>query len=95
MLIKTNITTRATAKSGSSFRKVGDKDSLVLSISDTGCGIGQEDIAHIEEPFFTTKVTGTGLGLPICRKIVEAHGGRISVDSVPGEGTCFTIALPM
>jgi PAS domain S-box-containing protein len=78
----------------SAFRKIDGEDSLVLSISDTGCGIGQEDIAHIEEPFFTTKVTGTGLGLPICKKIIEAHGGSLSIQSRPNEGTTIEISLP-
>ena len=51
--------------------------------------------ARIFEPFFTTKKKGTGLGLAIARQIVEQHGGSIRVDSAPGEGTRFTIELPL
>jgi signal transduction histidine kinase len=51
--------------------------------------------ARIFEPFFTTKKKGTGLGLAIARQIVEQHGGAIRVESAPGEGTRFTIELPL
>lgn len=65
-----------------------------LTITDNGCGISQEQIQRIFEPFFTTKAMGTGLGLPVCKKIVESHGGRLLVTSTLGEGTVFTIELP-
>ena len=66
-------------------------------VSDTGCGMPEEIIHRIFDPFFTTKrpSEGTGLGLAICHDIVEKHGGKISVDSKVGEGTCFTITLPV
>jgi len=67
---------------------------LRLSVSDTGCGIGREYMERIEEPFFTTKITGTGLGLPICRKIIEAHGGSLTIRSEPEQGTTVEILLP-
>ncbi|HYG79332.1 MAG TPA: HAMP domain-containing sensor histidine kinase, partial [Pyrinomonadaceae bacterium] len=51
--------------------------------------------AHLFEPFFTTKKRGTGLGLAIVKQIVEQHGGAISVESAPGEGTSFTVELPL
>ncbi len=66
----------------------------IITISDTGAGISEEDQAKIFEPFFTTKSRGTGLGLAIVKQIVEGHDGEISVWSEPGHGTKFTIALP-
>jgi signal transduction histidine kinase len=66
-----------------------------LSISDTGCGITPENRERIFDLFFTTKPRGTGLGLPICRRIVEDHGGRIAVEARPGEGTTFTVWIPL
>jgi signal transduction histidine kinase len=73
----------------------GDGDAL-LSVSDTGVGMTPEVRAHIFDPFFTTREGGggTGLGLPIAQAIVERHGGTISVESVPGIGSTFTLALP-
>ncbi|MEM2118225.1 MAG: PAS domain S-box protein [Candidatus Bathyarchaeia archaeon] len=61
---------------------------------DTGIGMTKETMEKIFVPFFTTKAKGMGLGLPICKQIVEAHGGKISVESVVGEGTTFTLTLP-
>ncbi len=71
-------------------------DCIAICISDTGVGIAPEDLDRIFEPFFTTKAhgTGTGLGLSICRRIVEAHGGIIEVESHVGAGTTFKITLP-
>jgi signal transduction histidine kinase len=66
-----------------------------LYIRDNGKGMTTETINNIFEPFFTTKESGTGLGLAITRKIIAAHGGDISVASSPGEGSCFTIKLPL
>jgi len=63
-------------------------------VSDTGQGMSEEVLAHIYEPFFTTKPKGTGLGLPTAYKIIEAHHGEIKVTSVQGKGTCFEIFLP-
>ena len=57
-------------------------------------GTGVEDVERIFEPYYTTKVKGTGLGLLIARQIVEEHGGRIRVESEPGVGTEVTIELP-
>ncbi len=62
---------------------------------DDGTGISQEDLAHIFDPYFTTKATGTGLGLAIVHNIVDAHGGKVMVESHPGRGTTFTIRLPL
>jgi signal transduction histidine kinase len=78
------------------FRHIVDGPFLALIVSDTGEGIPAENLEKIFEPFFTTKRNGegTGLGLAVCRKIIEQHGGKISVSSRPGEGTEFSISLP-
>ena len=71
--------------------------SIFVSISDTGCGIPEENLNRIFEPFFTTKPVGkgTGLGLSITYDIIKKHNGDISVSSRPGKGTTFTIRLPV
>jgi len=78
------------------FRHIVDGSFLTLIVSDTGEGIPEENLEKIFDPFFTTKRNGegTGLGLAVCRKIVEQHGGKIRVSSRPGEGTEFSISLP-
>jgi len=68
---------------------------VCLSLIDTGKGIAPEAIAKIFKPFFSTRAGGSGLGLPTTRKIVEAHGGTIEVQSEVGRGTKFTIRLPV
>ena len=70
---------------------------VAIEVSDNGKGIAPEVLPRIFDPFFTTKDVGkgTGLGLSIAYKIVSAHGGRIDVRSAPGEGTTFTVTLPM
>lgn len=65
-----------------------------LSIADTGNGIPADAMPHLFDPFFTTKAHGTGLGLAVSYQIIEAHGGRIEVQSAPGKGSDFTIWLP-
>ena len=71
-----------------------------IVVGDSGCGIPHEKLPHIFESFYTTKKPdargqgGTGLGLALCRKIVEAHQGRIRVESEIGKGTTFTLKLP-
>ena len=69
---------------------------LEIAVSDTGCGIAPEDAPHVFEPFFTTKQDGggTGLGLATTYGIIERHGGTIDFESLPGQGTTFTIRLP-
>src|SRR6266571_2142337 len=73
-----------------------DDDTVVVEVSDTGVGIKREDIKRIYDPFFTTKGIGrgTGLGLSVSYGIVQEHGGAIFVDSVPGKGSTFQVALP-
>lgn len=70
-------------------------DEVLLSFIDTGVGMTPEVVARIFQPFFTTRSNGTGLGLPTLRKIMEAHGGRIQVQSEPGKGTKMTLVLPV
>jgi two-component system sensor histidine kinase HydH len=72
----------------------GSGNSVKIEVSDTGIGISREDVPRIFEPFFTTKAKGTGLGLALCRKIVEEHGGSIIVHSAVGEGTVVSMTLP-
>ena len=71
-----------------------DTPTIRLTVSDTGIGIDPEHRSRIFDPFFTTKDQGTGLGLAIVYAIVEAHQGRIDVESVVGQGTSCTIVLP-
>ena len=67
---------------------------VLLQVSDTGDGISSEDMDHIFDVFFTTKATGTGLGLPLCRTIVEEHGGRLWASQNKPHGACFNLQLP-
>ena len=71
----------------------GDNE-VRISIIDTGAGISEENISKIFEPYFTTKETGSGLGLTLVFKIIKEHRGEISVESKEGAGTCFEISLP-
>ena len=66
---------------------------VIVKVIDNGRGINQEELPKIFEPFFTTKAKGTGLGLALCRKIVEEHGGSIEVQSATGAGTAVSITL--
>jgi signal transduction histidine kinase len=66
----------------------------VLDVIDTGVGMTEEVRARVFDAFYSTRPGGSGLGLPTTRKIVEAHGGTIRVQSVPGKGSQFTITLP-
>ena len=70
-------------------------DEVSITVADEGKGIAPEDLPNIFRPFFTTKGQGTGLGLSLARRIVEAHAGTISVGSNPGRGTEFRIELPV
>ena len=71
------------------------ENELKIEITDSGCGIAQEQIDKIFDPFFSTKSKGTGLGLAVSYGIINSHEGNIKVDSRPGEGTRFTITLPL
>ena len=65
-----------------------------IVVSDTGPGIAADQLERVFDPFFTTKVDGLGLGLPICRKIAQAHGGTLAAQSREGEGVSFRLVLP-
>jgi signal transduction histidine kinase len=103
--VLTNLLTNA-VKYGSSGRWVGitartSRDAVHVDIADRGMGISEDDLKNIFQHFYRSqdpevrRRRGTGIGLSIVRYIVEAHGGRVSVDSVLGEGTTFHITLPM
>ena len=72
-----------------------DGDHALLTVTDTGVGMDEAVAAQVFDAFFTTRPGGSGLGLPTTRKIVEAHGGSISLQSEPGQGTMFTVRLPL
>lgn len=72
-----------------------DDTYLNISVADKGCGMSEEQIAKAFEPFHTTKSYGTGLGLPIVKRIVEAHKGELSIHSEEGTGTTVSITLPL
>jgi len=75
-----------------SRRKNGNVE---ITIADTGVGMPRDVLEKIWTPFFTTKAKGMGLGLPICKRIIEAHGGSISVKGATGKGTIFTVTIPL
>jgi PAS domain S-box-containing protein len=74
-------------------RKTGDQ--LTISFIDTGMGMSKDVLQKLWSPLFTTKAKGMGFGLPICKRVIEAHAGSISAESVAGKGTTFTITFPI
>jgi signal transduction histidine kinase len=72
----------------------GDKTRLVVSVSDNGEGMIEEARKKAFTPFFTTREEGTGLGLPLVRRIVDQHGGSVDIASAPGAGTKVTLVFP-
>jgi two-component system NtrC family sensor kinase len=80
-----------------------EAENVRIKVSDTGCGIAQQDLGRVFDSFFSTKNfagfseptrTSNGLGLALCKKVIDAHTGSITVDSHPGRGSTFTILLP-
>jgi two-component system, sporulation sensor kinase E len=71
-----------------------DASHVLISFKDTGGGISAEDLGRVFEPYFTTKISGTGLGLLIVRRIVREHGGELAIESSEGKGVTLTIRLP-
>jgi signal transduction histidine kinase len=68
---------------------------VALDLIDTGCGMEPTKLIDVFREFYTTKEGGTGLGLPMAKKVIEAHGARINVQSEVGQGTQFTIEFPV
>ncbi|MBI2159056.1 MAG: hypothetical protein HYU25_01475 [Candidatus Rokubacteria bacterium] len=71
------------------------RDAVTITVADTGPGIAPDVLPRVFDPYFTTKPGGLGLGLPIARRIVEAHGGALTVESAPGRGSRFSVTLPL
>ncbi|MCB9653483.1 MAG: GAF domain-containing protein [Deltaproteobacteria bacterium] len=80
---------------GLTTRFLREHDIVEIRVEDKGPGIPREDLERIFIPFFTTKSTGTGLGLAVCQRIIMNHGGTIYPESIPGSGTSFVIRLPL
>ncbi len=76
-------------------QQVNENDKIKITITDNGIGIREEQQHKIFQPYFTTKSSGTGLGLAMCKDIIEKHNGTISFISIEGQGTTFTIVLPI
>ncbi len=76
------------------IRSGADETHQFISFADSGGGIAPENITRVFEPYFTTKQSGSGLGLLIVRRIVRAHGGEVIIESAPGQGLTVTIRLP-
>jgi two-component system NtrC family sensor kinase len=73
--------------------RVGDR--VELSVTDTGCGISPANLARVHEPFFSTKASGSGLGLSICQSIVSQMRGKLHIESEEGRGTTVRVTLPL
>lgn len=72
-----------------------EREKCVLTISDTGVGIGKEDLEKIFHPFYTSKASGTGLGLVVCKRIVQSFHGEIQISSIENKGTTVTVTFPL
>ena len=80
---------------GVSRRYLPEQNVVQIEIRDTGPGIAADQMDKLFSPFVSTKKSrGTGLGLPVSQKILAEHGGKITVESLPGQGACFTLELP-
>ena len=90
-----SVATELVADDEGQLRESESRRWMRIRISDTGGGISPENMGRLFEPFFTTKLNGTGLGLAVTRRIIEEHNGVIQVESEPGQGTTFTVLLPM
>jgi signal transduction histidine kinase len=77
------------------LRTMSTADEVVLHLADTGKGMSEEERLQIFRPFFTTKLVGTGLGLTLAQQIMVEHGGRIECASLAGQGTTFSLSLPV
>lgn len=87
---------QAMAEGGEVLVSAGPRnDRLLIQVRDEGCGIGAADRDRIFDPFFSTKETGTGLGLSVTHQIVEQHGGILTAETNPGKGMTFSVSLPL
>lgn len=77
-----------------SIRGRGSSGSVLITVADSGNGIAPEEMAQLFEPFFSTKHTGSGLGLAVSQEIITHHGGAITAANQSGGGAIFTITLP-
>lgn len=82
-------------KSNIQLHAFSRNDNIIVTVTDSGCGIPEEFLSDIFQPFVTHKQGGTGLGLAISKRIIESHSGQINVHSTEGIGTTFTVALPI
>jgi signal transduction histidine kinase len=74
---------------------VGPSESVLVTVADSGPGVAASDRERVFESFYTTKVSGVGIGLSICRSIIEAHGGRLWADANEPRGAVFHFTLPL
>ena len=97
VLLNIFLNSLAAMKNGGNLviKLVPQKDKIITIISDTGAGIEKMDLPRIYDPYFTSKPAGTGLGLAVVQKIMEAHGGTINVESVIGQGTAVSLQFPL
>jgi signal transduction histidine kinase len=97
MNLLTNAEQSISEKGHITIRTGSEGDEVWFEVQDDGCGISAENQAKIFEPFYTSKPVGkgTGLGLSISFGIVQRHGGRITVQSAPGQGSTFRVTLPI
>jgi C4-dicarboxylate-specific signal transduction histidine kinase len=72
---------------------IHETDGVIITVADSGPGIDPKDIKQVFEPFFTTKASGMGMGLAICKSIVESHGGRLWMTPLDPRGTAFHVAM--
>ena len=97
VLLNILLNSLAAMKNGGNLiiKLVPEKDNITVIISDTGAGIEKMDLPRIYDPYFTSKPAGTGLGLAVVQKIMEAHSGTINVESVIGRGTAVSLQFPL
>ena len=94
MRVATRFATRTAEAEGADLDANATGPRIEVEIRDSGCGIPQRVLAQVFDPFFSTKVSGSGLGLPVTRRIIEDHKGQIDVQSLEGQGTTFVFSLP-
>jgi len=75
-------------------RRINEKDGVEILVQDTGCGIERTKLAKVFEPFYTTREMGTGLGLAVVKRILDAYGGTIDLQSDAGQGTVCRVWIP-